>query len=91
MGWVHHISHSSSSQCLNEHKTGRGPDGVLIGVEWDLPYISLFIVLTVSMYFLAFYKTGRGLGVLLIGVEWDSQYISVFIVSIVLMYFLAFL
>ena len=73
------------------HKTGRGPEGVLIGVECDSPYISLFTVSIVSMYFLAFNKTGRGLGVLLTGIEWDSQYISLFIVSIVSMYFLAFL
>lgn len=55
-GWVGFTIYLTLSRlnCLNERKTGRGPEGVLIEVEWDLPYISLFIVSTVSMYFLAF-------------------------------------
>ena len=36
------------------YKTGRGLGVLLIGVEWDSQYISVFIVSTVSMYFLAF-------------------------------------
>lgn len=55
-GWVGFTIYLTLSRlnCLNEHKTGRGPEGVLIGVEWDSPYISLFTVSIVSMYFLAF-------------------------------------
>lgn len=78
MGWVGFTIYLTLSRlnCLNEHKTGRGPEGVLIGAEWDSQCISLFIVSIVSMCFLPFYKTGRGVGVLLIGVELGSPYIS---------------